>query len=152
MPISAGQRVGPYQLLSPLGAGGMGEVWKARDRRLNRNVAIKVSAEQFSRRFEREANAIAALNHPNICQIYDVGHNYLVMEYIEGEAPKGRFPLEEALRLARQMGDALKAAHEKGITHRDLKPGNITAYQLRTTAPLLTVVTNWAASLKKESS
>jgi serine/threonine protein kinase len=103
----------------------MGEVWKARDPRLNRDVAIKVSAAQFSEHFEREAKAIAALNHPNICQIYDVGPNYIVMEYIEGESPKGPIPLEEALRIARQIADALEAAHDKGITHRDLKPGNI---------------------------
>ena len=103
----------------------MGEVYRARDPRLNRDVAIKVSVAQFSERFEREAKAIAALNHPNICQIYDVGPNYLVMEFIEGEAPKGPYPIEEALRIATQIRDALEAAHEKGITHRDLKPGNI---------------------------
>jgi serine/threonine-protein kinase len=103
----------------------MGEVYRARDPRLNRDVAIKVSAAQFSERFEREAKAIAALNHPNICQIYDVGPNYLVMEFIEGEAPKGPMPLDEGMRIARQIADALEAAHEKGITHRDLKPGNI---------------------------
>jgi serine/threonine protein kinase len=103
----------------------MGEVYRAHDSRLNRDVAIKVSTAQFSERFEREAKAIAALNHPNICQIYDVGPNYLVMEYIEGESPKGPMPLDEALRIARQIADALDAAHDKGITHRDLKPGNI---------------------------
>src|SRR6266404_2825848 len=103
----------------------MGEVYRACDPRLNRDVAIKVSAAQFSDRFEREAKAIAALNHPNICQIYDVGPNYLVMEFIEGEAPKGPMPLDEALRIAAQIRDALEAAHDKGITHRDLKPGNI---------------------------
>src|SRR5450759_2931929 len=125
MPLSAGDKLGPYEILAPIGAGGMGEVYRARDPRLNRDVAIKTSAAQFSERFEREARAIAALNHPNICHIYDVGPNYLVMEYIEGESPKGPMPLDEALRIARQIADALEAAHDKGITHRDLKPGNI---------------------------
>src|SRR6202162_4072807 len=125
MSLSAGDHLGPYEILSPIGAGGMGEVYRARDPRLNRDVAIKVSAAQFSERFEREAKAIAALNHPNICQIYDVGPNYLVMEFIEGESPKGPMAFDEALRIARQIADALEAAHDKGITHRDLKPGNI---------------------------
>src|SRR6202158_1684119 len=125
MPLSPGTRIGPYEILAPIGAGGMGEVYRARDPRLNRDVAIKVSAAQFSERFEREAKAIAALNHPNICQIYDVGPNYLVMEFIEGESPKGPLPLDEALRITRQIADALEAAHEKNIVHRDLKPGNI---------------------------
>src|SRR5229473_1644461 len=125
MLLSPGTHLGPYEILAPIGAGGMGEVYRARDPRLNRDVAIKVSAAQFSERFEREAKAIAALNHPNICQIYDVGPNYLVMEFIEGESPKGPMPLDEALRIARQIADGLEAAHDKGITHRDLKPGNI---------------------------
>jgi Tol biopolymer transport system component/predicted Ser/Thr protein kinase len=125
MPLSIGDKLGPYEILAPIGKGGMGEVYRAHDSRLNRDVAIKVSAAQFSERFEREAKAIAALNHPNICQIYDVGPNYLVMEFIEGESPKGPLPLDEALRIARQIADALEAAHDKGITHRDLKPGNI---------------------------
>src|SRR6202140_3498831 len=125
MPLAAGDKPGSYEILALIGAGGMGEVYRARDPRLNRDVAIKVSAAQFTERFEREARAIAALNHPNICQIYDVGPNYLVMEYIEGESPKGPMPLEEALRIARQITDALEAAHEKGIVHRDLKPANI---------------------------
>jgi serine/threonine-protein kinase len=108
----------------------MGEVWKARDTRLGRDVAIKISAEQFSERFDREARAIAALNHPNICHLYDVGPNYLVMELVEGPTlaeriRQGPIPLEEALKIAHQMTDALEAAHEKGITHRDLKPANI---------------------------
>src|SRR5580700_11293731 len=103
----------------------MGEVYRARDTRLRRDVAIKVSAERFSERFDREAHAVAALNHPNICAIYDVGPNYLVMEYIEGEAPKGPLPLEEALGIARQIGDALEEAHGKEVVHRDLKPANI---------------------------
>ncbi len=125
MPLSVGDRLGPYEVLEPIGAGGMGEVYRARDTRLGRDVAIKVSAERFSDRFEREARAVAALNHPNICHLYDVGPNYLVMELVEGESPKGPLPLEEALRIARQIGDALEAAHEKGIIHRDLKPANI---------------------------
>jgi Tol biopolymer transport system component/predicted Ser/Thr protein kinase len=125
MPLSVGEKLGPYEILAPIGKGGMGEVWKAHDPRLRRDVAIKVSAQQFSERFEREAHAIAALNHTNICQVYDVGPNYLVMEFIEGESPKGPLPLDEALRILRQIADALEAAHEKGITHRDLKPGNI---------------------------
>jgi serine/threonine-protein kinase len=103
----------------------MGEVYRARDPRLNRDVAIKVSQERFSDRFEREARAVAALNHPNICTLYDVGPDFLVMELIEGESPKGPLPLDEVLRIARQIADALDAAHEKGIVHRDLKPANI---------------------------
>jgi serine/threonine-protein kinase len=130
MSLSAGARLGPYEILSPLGAGGMGEVYRARDPRMGREVAIKVSAERFSDRFEREVRAVAALNHPNICHVYDVGPNYLVMELIEGPTladriKEGALPLEEALAIARQVGDALEAAHEKGIVHRDLKPANI---------------------------
>src|SRR5437588_1210444 len=125
MQLTPGTTLGPYEILELVGAGGMGEVYRARDTRLGREVAIKVSTEQFSERFEREARAIAALNHPNICQLYDVGPNYLVMELIEGESPKGPLPLETALGYARQIADALEAAHEKGIVHRDLKPGNI---------------------------
>jgi serine/threonine-protein kinase len=103
----------------------MGEVYKARDTRLNRVVAIKVSKEQFSERFEREAHAVAALNHSNVCTLHDVGPNYLVMEYIEGTPLKGPLPLQQALKYAAQICDALDAAHKKGITHRDLKPANI---------------------------
>lgn len=103
----------------------MGEVYRARDPRLGREVAIKVSAEQFNERFEREAKVVASLNHPNICQLFDVGPNYLVMELVEGESPKGPLPLDEALEICRQIADALEAAHEKGIVHRDLKPANI---------------------------
>lgn len=125
MPLSAGDRLGPYEIVAPIGSGGMGEVYRARDPRLNRDIAIKVSQERFSDRFEREARAVAALNHPNICTLHDVGPNYLVMELIEGESPKGPLPFEEALRIARQIADELDAAHEKGIVHRDLKPGNI---------------------------
>jgi len=103
----------------------MGEVYRARDTRVGRDVAIKVSSERFSDRFDREARAIAALNHPNICQLYDVGPNYLVMELVEGESPTGPLPVEEALRIARQIAAALEAAHEERIVHRDLKPANI---------------------------
>src|ERR1700680_4168605 len=125
MPLSAGDKLGPYEILAPLGKGGMGEVWKARDTRLGRDVAIKISAEQFSERFEREARAVAALNHSNICTLHDVGLNYLVMEYIEGTPLKGPLPLDQALKYAAQICDALDAAHKKKITHRDLKPANI---------------------------
>lgn len=125
MPLSAGDKLGPYEILAPIGAGGMGEVWKARDTRLDRIVAVKTSSEKFSERFEREARAIAALNHPNICQIYDVGPDYIVMEYVEGSEIKGPLPLELALKAAIQLAGALEAAHRKAITHRDLKPANI---------------------------
>jgi len=125
MSLPAGGKLGPYEILALIGAGGMGEVYRARDPRVNRDVAIKVSAERFSDRFEIEARAIGALNHPNICQLYDVGTNYLVMELIEGEAPKGPLPLDTALDYAGQIAEALAAAHERGIVHRDLKPANI---------------------------
>ena len=130
MPILAGARLGPYEILAAIGAGGMGEVYRANDSRLHRDVAIKIAAVQFSERSAREARLIAALNHPNICQIFDVGPNYLVMELVEGPTlaerlRQGRMPLEEALAIARQIGEALEAAHEKGIVHRDLKPANI---------------------------
>ena len=116
--LDAGDKLGPYEILSPIGAGGMGEVYKARDTRLDRVVAIKISKEKFSERFEREARSIAALNHPNICHIYDVGPNYLVMELVEGSTlaeriKVGALPLDEALAIARQLGDALEAAHER---------------------------------------
>jgi len=120
-----GNRVGPYELLAPIGAGGMGEVWKARDTRLDRIVAIKFSAARFSGRFEREARAVAALNHSNIRTLHDVGPNFLVMEFVGGRPLKGPLPLATALRYAGQILDALEAAHRKGIIHRDLKPANI---------------------------
>jgi serine/threonine protein kinase len=123
--MNSGDKLGPYEIVALIGKGGMGEVYRAHDPRLGRDVAIKVSAARFSERFEREARAVAALNHPNICTLYDVGPNYLVMEYIEGESPKGPMPLDEALRIARQIADALEAAHAKPIIHRDLKPANI---------------------------
>jgi eukaryotic-like serine/threonine-protein kinase len=127
MPLSAGEKLGPYEILAPIGKGGMGEVYKARDTRLDRIVALKVSAAQFGERFEREAKAIAALNHPNICTLHDVGPNYLVMEYVEGAPLKGPLRLDQALKYAVQICAALDDAHKKGITHRDLKPANILA-------------------------
>src|SRR5712691_7111460 len=120
MALSPGDKLGPYEISAPIGAGGMGEVYKARDTRLDRIVAIKVSQEKFSDRFEHEARAVAALNHPNICQLYDVGPNYLVMELIEGTPLKGPLSVENAVAYAGQILDALDAAHGKGITHRDL--------------------------------
>src|SRR5215813_11189556 len=123
--LMTGSRIGPYEILALIGAGGMGQVWKARDTRLDRVVAIKISEEKFSDRFEREARAVAALNHPHICTLFDVGPNYLVMEYIDGRPLDGPLPLEQALKYASQICDALHAAHKKGIVHRDLKPGNI---------------------------
>jgi len=125
MSLAPGTRLGPYEILAPIGAGGMGEVWKARDTRLDRVVAIKVSQERFSDRFEREARAVAALNHPHICTLHDVGPDYLVMEYVEGAPLKGPLPLDKAVECAGQILDALDAAHQKGIIHRDLKPSNI---------------------------
>jgi Tol biopolymer transport system component/predicted Ser/Thr protein kinase len=123
--VKSGDRLGSYEILAPVGAGGMGEVYKARDTRLDRIVAIKVSKTEFTDRFEREARAIAILNHPHVCQLYDVGPDYLVMEFIEGIPLKGPLPLDQALKYAAQICDALDAAHKKNITHRDLKPANI---------------------------
>ena len=128
--MTRGTKLGPYEIVAPLGKGGMGEVWKARDTRLGRDVAIKISSEKFSERFEREARAIAALNHPNICHLYDVGPDYLVMELVDGPTladriKEGPLPLDEALKIAGQIADAVEAAHQKGVVHRDLKPGNI---------------------------
>ena len=125
MDLAAGSRLGPYELLEPIGHGGMGAVFKARDTRLNRNVAIKVSTAQFSGRFANEARSVAALNHPNICTLHDVGPNYLVMELVEGADVAGPVPVETAISYARQIAAGLEAAHEKGIIHRDLKPANI---------------------------
>jgi len=140
MSVSAGTRFGPYEILSAIGAGGMGEVYKARDTRLDRTVAIKIlpthlaDRAELRERFEREAKTIASLNHPHICTLYDTGHqddiDFLVMEYIEGETlaqrlQKGALPIQQVLQYAIEIADALDKAHRKGITHRDLKPGNI---------------------------
>ncbi len=125
MPFSAGTKLGPYELLGPIGAGGMGEVWKARDTRLDRTVAIKRLKGRHTTRFEQEARAIAALNHPNICTVHDVGPDYLVMEYVEGKPLRGPLRVEEAVKLALQIAGALEEAHGRGILHRDPKPGNI---------------------------
>lgn len=133
MSLTTGTRLGPYEILALLGTGGMGEVWKARDTRLNRIVAVKRLTGQHNERFEQEARAIAALNHPHICQIYDVGADYLVLEYIEGHTLADRLrsgggrglPPEEALRIARQIAEGLEEAHRSGILHRDLKPSNV---------------------------
>jgi serine/threonine-protein kinase len=140
MAILAGERLGTYEILKPIGAGGMGEVYQARDTRLGRTVAIKVlpshlrSRPELRERFEREARTIAGLNHPHICTLYDVGHqngtDYLVLEHLEGETlaerlAKGPLPLDRVLDYAVEISDALDKAHRKGITHRDLKPANI---------------------------
>src|SRR5712692_1080058 len=140
MALAPGTKLGPYEVQSPLGAGGMGEVYRARDTRLERTVAIKILPAQFSsdsarkQRFEREAKTISSLNHPHICVLYDVGHqdgmDYLVMECVEGETlarrlEKGPLPLEQVLKFGMQTADALDKAHRSGVVHRDLKPGNI---------------------------
>jgi len=118
MELKPGAKLGPYEIVSPIGAGGMGEVWKARDTRLDRVVALKVSKAEFTARFDRESRAIAAFNHSNICQLYDVGPNYLVMELIDGTPLKGPLPVGKAVEYAGQILDALDAAHRKGFTHR----------------------------------
>ena len=128
--VRAGTQFGPYRVESVLGAGGMGRVYRALDTRLNRSVAFKIVRDEFGERFAREARAIARLNHPHICTLYDVGPNYLVMELVDGETvatrlARGRLPLDQTLRYAVQMADALATAHAKGIVHRDLKPGNV---------------------------
>src|SRR5215468_11270350 len=140
MPLSTGARLGPYEILSPLGAGGMGEVYRARDTRLERTVAVKVLPSHLSasaevrQRFEREAKTISQLSHPHICALYDVGNQdgveYLVMEFLEGETLaerllKGALPVDQTLRYGMEMADALDKAHRQGIVHRDLKPGNV---------------------------
>ena len=140
MTLAAGTKLGPYEVAAPLGAGGMGEVYRAHDTRLGRDVAIKVlpahlaSNADLRLRLEREARAISGLNHPHICVLHDIGHqdgmDFLVMEYLEGETlaqrvVRGPLPLEELLRFAIEMADALDKAHRNGLIHRDLKPGNI---------------------------
>src|SRR5580658_5782336 len=131
MPLTGGDRLGPYEIIAPIGAGGMGEVYRARDTKLKREVALKVLPEAFAQdpdrmlRFQREAEVLAALNHPNIAHIYGVEERALVMELVEGETLQGPLKLETALNYARQIADALEAAHEKNIIHRDLKPANI---------------------------
>jgi len=136
MALSPGEKLGPYEIVSPIGAGGMGEVYKARDTRLDRTVAIKVLPEHIAKRedlrarFEREARAVASLNHPHICTLHDIGPGYMVMELIEGETlaariEKGPISLDQALKLAEQIADALDRAHRAGVTHRDVKPQNI---------------------------
>ncbi len=140
MPIQAGSRLGPYELLAPIGAGGMGEVWRGKDTRLDRSVAVKILPAAFAedeerrQRFEREAKAISSLNHPHICTLFDVGHegdvHFLVMELLEGEVladrlQKGPLPLDQVVKLGAQVAEALSAAHKQGIVHRDLKPGNV---------------------------
>ena len=122
--------MGPYELLQHIGSGGMGTIFKARDTRLHRSVAIKVSSAQFIGRFATESRAVAALNHPHVCTLYDVGPNYLVLEFVEGEnlaqrLKKGALPLGLALRYGVEIADAVAAAHARGIVHRDLKPANI---------------------------
>ena len=125
MPLREGDRLGPYEILAPLGAGGFGEVWKALDTRLDRIVAVKQLTGPRPEGFESEARAIAALNHPHICQLYDVGPDYLVMEYVDGKPLHGPLPAEEAVRLAIEVASALAEAHSHGILHRDLKPNNV---------------------------
>src|ERR1700722_1960909 len=140
MPLSPGDKFGPYEILAPIGAGGMGEVYKARDTRLDRIVAIKTSKLEFSERFAREARAVAALNHPNICQLYDLGTlpdggGYLVMEYIDGSPLAPVDSPRKLLDLAAQIADGLAAAHAAGFTHRDLKPDNVLVTGPRTPHP-----------------
>src|SRR4030088_2917127 len=140
MALTSGTKLGPYEIVAPLGAGGMGEVYRARDTRLDRIVAIKILPSHLSenpeakQRFDREARTISSLNHPNICSLYDVGHqdgiDYLVMEYLEGETladrlRKGPLPVEQVLKYGIEICEGLERAHRSGVVHRDLKPGNI---------------------------
>ncbi|HZU45421.1 MAG TPA: serine/threonine-protein kinase, partial [Terriglobales bacterium] len=140
MPLVTGTKLGPYEIVAPLGAGGMGEVYRARDTRLGRDVAIKILPQHladnpgFRERFEREARSISNLSHSNICTLYDIGHegdiSYIVLEYLEGETlekrlERGPLPSHQILKFAIQIADALAKAHQSGIVHRDLKPGNI---------------------------
>src|SRR5689334_12210303 len=140
MVLAAGHKFGPYEILAPVGAGGMGEVYRARDTRLDRIVAIKILPQHLSEqpeakeRFDREARAVSSLNHPNICHLYDVGTqdgtSYLVMEYLEGESlaerlSRGPLPLEQVLKYGAEIAAGLEQAHRSNVIHRDLKPGNI---------------------------
>src|SRR5215472_17352569 len=140
MGLPSGTKLGPYEIVAPLGAGGMGAVYRARDMRLDRNVAIKILPAHLAgkpdatERFEREARTISALNHPHICQLHDVGQQegvrYLVMELLEGETlaerlGRGPLPLEPVLRYGAEIAEGLHAAHRRGVVHRDLKPGNV---------------------------
>jgi len=140
MPLATGTKLGPYEILSPLGAGGMGEVYRARDTRLDRTVAIKVLPQHVSsdadlkQRFEREARTISCLQHPHICTLHDIGHqdgvDFLVMEHLEGETlaarlTRGPLPTDQVLQIGIEIADALDKAHRQGIVHRDLKPANI---------------------------
>src|SRR5689334_8815139 len=140
MPLAAGTRLGPYEIAAPLGAGGMGEVYRARDTRLGRDVAVKVLPQHLSAnsevraRFEREAKTVSSLNHPNICTLFDVGRegdtDYLVMELVDGETlaqrlARGPLAGPDVLKIGSQIADALDRAHRAGVVHRDLKPGNV---------------------------
>ena len=140
MALAPGAKLGPYEIVGPVGAGGMGEVYRARDARLNRTVAIKVLPSNVTndpvalQRFQREARAVAALSHPHVCPVHDVGRqdgiDFLVLEFLDGETlahrlSRGKLPLEQALQYATQIASGLAAAHEAGLIHRDIKPGNI---------------------------
>src|SRR5271154_1178980 len=140
MPLPRGTKLGPHEIIAPLGAGGMGEVYRARDMRLDREVAIKILPSHLSsdsgarQRFEREAKTVSGLNHPNICTLHDIGHqdgvDFIVMEYLEGETleqrvAKGPMPLSDVLKYGVQIANALDRAHRSGVVHRDLKPGNV---------------------------
>src|SRR6202161_2379775 len=129
--MTPGTKLGPYEILAPIGAGGMGEVYRARDTKLKRDVALKVLPEVFAKdsgrmvRFQREAEVLASLNHANIAQIYGVEERALVMELVEGESPKGPMPFKDAWKIATQIATALEYAHDRGVIHRDLKPANV---------------------------